>query len=390
MLKPSVRHLAGPLAVALPLTLAGPVRADAPPKDWFMRMVYSFRDARQVSRGEGVKIALLGDGVAATPALKGALVKEGDLVGLPRGRGRSDTPKASMLVSGGPTAAARRAVPGLVSKATLLPVRIYPFGDEPGARQWWNQTNMTGKTVEGIRYAADAGAQVIVVPLCTSSKDGVVRAAVHHAHRKNAVVIAPSCPTDTFPKLVDPIAVPGVIGVGAATAKGVRDRRATGQSSALAVTAPGIGLPVPGAKGRYLSVRGAAAALSWVTAAVTMIKSRYPKLPPAQVYEAVVTSARHPAGPGRFDFELGFGYIDPAAALKKAGTLSAPPVAAKPVVADSARFGDGPETVRAVPYNVPWLVGFGALGVAGLAALGAAFFLAVRRRPARPSDAAGT
>ncbi|KAB2343435.1 hypothetical protein [Actinomadura rudentiformis] len=79
---------------------------------------------------------------------------------------------------------------------------------------------------------------------------------------------------------------------------------------------------------------------------------------------------------------MGFGIVNPAGALKEAQRISKEPakIAGESAVADGAHFGgDRPGKVRAVPYDVAWLGGFGALVLLGLILIGVAVRLLLRR-----------
>ncbi|WP_067482679.1 S8 family serine peptidase [Actinomadura hibisca] len=372
------RRTAGLLAAALTIALAPPLsgtaRADG---NWIKQMLDDFDTAEKSAQGRSVKVAVLADGVAEIPSLKGRLDKEHDLVRTPRPYRKMGTLAAAMIAGEG----------ALAPQARVLPVRVHADKEDPGGKRWLEKNHDWNALIaRGIRYAADHGADVIVTS-AWAGKDDQLLGSVAHAHGKNAVVVAAAglqAPTD----LRYPVAQTGVIGVGATDAFGRRDKKYTKASSTVLVSAPGIRTPSIGADGREWAYWGDAPAVSWVAAAVTLVKAKYPKLPPGQVNEVISRSARHPSGAGRYDTDIGYGYVNPAGALKEAAKLTPGPAAIpKGPVADSAHFGGGPETIRAVPYNVPWLIGFGALGVAGLVALGAAIFLAVRRRPAESSDA---
>jgi hypothetical protein len=155
------------------------------------------------------------------------------------------------------------------------------------------------------------------------------------------------------------------------------------KSSAVLLSAPGLKIPSIGPDGRLWTYWGGGAAMSWVTAAAAMVRSEYPKLTAAQVTQAIASSARHPKGKGRYDADLGYGYLNAKGALDAARELSGkpvPPVVAKAAVKDGAHFGEERGTIRAVPYNPFILGGFGALTLAGLGAILFAGWMAVRRR----------
>ncbi|XVQ12815.1 S8 family serine peptidase [Spirillospora sp. CA-255316] len=390
-------------AAALLLTLAPPLTdaaEAAAPKDWASRFAGDLIEAQQVSKGEGVKIALLSDGVApGMRTLSGALEKGRDLVRTPRPKPFMGTLTATMLVGSGPTARSPLGVRGVVSDATLLPVRVYPGEQTTAAKRWWDEQDISETVAQGIRHAADQGARIIAVEPAVEDVEayattgGMVRSAIVHAANKGAVVVAAAAFKNEPARPGYPAAAAGVLGVGTTDAKGRREKKYTAASTAISVSAPGIKVPTTGPGDRPYEFWGPSVALAWVTAAVAMIRSEYPKLTPPQVVEAVTSSARHPKGRGRYDTELGYGYLSAMGAMTAARALADKPApATTPAVAsavkDAARFGgdDPPGAVRAVPYDPALLGGFGGLIVAGLVAIGLALALALRRP--RPTPAA--
>ncbi|MFB4312658.1 S8 family serine peptidase [Actinomadura sp. 21ATH] len=381
-----MRSGAGLAAAALLLTLLQPVEpARAAEPKWLSRFAGDFLEANQVTRGKGVRIALLSDGVdPGLGTLDGALEKGRDLVGTPKPERILGTLMASLLVGGGPTADAPFGVRGVVSKAKLLPVRVYATEDERGGAHWQLKNQWSETLAKGIRYAADQGAEVIAVePYSTNSvfestDAEQLLAAVAHARSKDALIVAAGAPEAAR---VYPHAVPGVLGVGAVKENGKRSKYST-SSSAIALSAPGFRTPTTGPDGRTWTFWGNPAALTWVAAAAALVRSEHPKLTATQVAQALTSSARHPKG--RYDHELGFGYVNAIGALNAARKLSGetvPPVAAKAgVVKDRAHFGERRGTVRAVPYDPAVLGGFGALALAGLGAVVFAGWMLVRRR----------
>ncbi|MEW2357240.1 S8 family serine peptidase [Spirillospora sp. NPDC029432] len=389
------RRCAGVAAAALLLALAQPLappaeaRAAAP--TWLSRIAGDFMEAHRITRGKGVRIALLSDGVAPGVAtLDGALEKGRDFVGTPRPKRELGTLLASLIVGGGPTADAPLGVRGLASAATLLPVRVYATPREPGGRAWANRDMWDVTLAKGIRYAVDQGAQVIAVEPYSlnghafgGSPGGSLPAAIAYAQSKDSLVIAAAGVQETY-RVAYPGVMAGVVGVGAVNEKGRRSARFTSGTTAVLLSAPGFKVPLTGPDNRLWTVWGHPVAMSWAAGAAALVRARYPELTAAQVVQALTSSARHPKGKGRYDTDLGFGYVNAVGALNAARELSgkpAPPVAAKVgVVKDGAHFGERRGTVRAVPYDPAVLGGFGALTLAGLAAVVLAGWMLVRRR----------
>lgn len=379
-----IRRCAGLLAAVLLIGLAGPLtgEARAGTDDWTLQFGRDFTAAQRMSRGRSVKIALLSDGVAPVPSLKGALEKEKDFVGTPRPRRTSGTLIASLIIGGTPTDAAVT-IRGLAPEATILPVRVYATPGEPGERAWNKSADWGENLSNAIRYAVDHGADVIAVDaFAYGDRTALLSAAVNYAQMKNVVIVASIGIQNANYPANYPQSAPGVIGVGTVTENGQRDNKQTSRSSATLVSAPGLTVSSIGPDNRLWQFWGNPVALALATGAVAMIRSEYPKLTPAQVGQALSVSARRPGMKGRYDTDLGFGYLNPAGALDAARGLADKPtlaMTAKSSVRDKARLGaPRPGTISATPHNPIWIGGFSGLAIAGLVALGFAARLAQR------------
>jgi Subtilase family len=377
-----IRRSAGLLATALLLGLTPPLAGEsqAATFDWRLRFTLDFVAAQRINQGKSIKIAVLADGVASgVKGLKGKVEKGKDLVGTPRPKRVSGTLMASIVTGRTPGAP----IGGLAPATTILPVRIFADTDEPGGRTWQETAQWGDLMAKGIRYAVDHGADVIAVDTYfTGDGAAEVGAAVAYAQTKKAVIVA-STGIQKPENPAYPASAPGVIGVGTLTSKGRRDGTVTSRSTATLVSAPAFTIPAIGPDNRTWTLGGESVAIAFTTAAVAMIRSEYPRLTPAQVGQALSASARRPKAKGRYDTELGFGYLNAAGALDEAhklATQAVPAMTAKSSVPDKARLGgDRPGTIRAAPYSPLWIGGFGTLAFAGLVALGFAAWLALRK-----------
>jgi hypothetical protein len=79
-----------------------------------------------------------------------------------------------------------------------------------------------------------------------------------------------------------------------------------------------------------------------------LIKSKYPKITPAEVTEALTTTAGQPLAGGGYNVLTGFGIVNAGAAMTKAGRLMHA-TAEKSQVPVTAQFGGGPVAVPAAP-----------------------------------------
>ena len=112
-----------------------------------------------------------------------------------------------------------------------------------------------------------------------------------------------------------------------------------------------------------------------------LIKSKYPSITPAQVTEALTTTAQQPMAGGGYNVLTGFGIVNAGAALTEAGKLMRErPAGAR--VALSTHFGGGAAAIPAAPVAPRGpgpLVMFALLALVSLAAAGGGL-AALRRR----------
>jgi subtilisin family serine protease len=190
-----------------------------------------------------------------------------------------------------------------------------------------------------------------------------------------------------------PADYPGVISVGAVDPSGAVAPFSSANLS-VQVAAPGVNVPAQGRDEQYWLVSGTSPACALVAGVAALIKSRFPDLAPNLVATALTsTTTDRPAG--GYDSELGFGVVDAAAALAKAGSLAhagltGTSVAASASVAATTRYHGRVAAEPVRPRGNAQLVLFAALALAALVLTGAAATrLAVLRRDRRPQDPPG-
>jgi hypothetical protein len=369
------------LAVSQAPALAPAAHADS--FTWARRFGRDFQAAQQVTKGRGVTVALLNDGVdGRIGTLRGKVERGKDFVGTPRPKKVHGTLMASLIAGGGPTHDSPFGMRGMAPAVKILPVRVFPWEDDTAASRWFAKKGSDQILAKGIRYAADQGAQVIcVIPDLMNGDRDEIEAAIVYAQSKNAVVVAGNPPADDSGWASYPAGAAGAIGVGTLDERGKRFRKYSGKNSAVLVSAPGFELPSIGPGESLWTLEGPALASAFVAATAALVRAEYPKLPPALVARAIAESAHHPKG--GYDTEVGFGVVNPAGALKRARELQGRSVfgpASQGVVAEKAHFGGGPVTVDAVRHAPGPLAGFSGLIGAGLLAIAAAVALAVRGR----------
>jgi subtilisin family serine protease len=218
---------------------------------------------------------------------------------------------------------------GLAPDATVVPVRITEK-EQIGGRDVGDDGS-PAQFAEAIAWAADpAGgdADVINLSVVMAVDDPRVRRAVAGALDRGVVVVAAAGnggaagqgnPTPY------PAAYPGVIGVGAVTAAGVRAGFSQ-HGRYVDLVAAGESVTVAALRSGHTVQQGTSFAAPFVSATAALLVQRFPGLSPAQVQRRLVATADPAPGGGRSD-EYGFGLLNPYRALTE--TLG-PEVAGSP------------------------------------------------------------
>ncbi|MBT2447200.1 type VII secretion-associated serine protease mycosin [Streptomyces sp. ISL-43] len=375
-------------AVLVP-ALASPAAADAVrDRQWGLTALRA-EEAWGTTRGDGVTVAVLDTGVdSAHPDLAGQVLEGTDLVGMGAGRGertwaRHGTAMAGIIAGHGHGADRRQGVLGVAPQAKILPIRVILEEGDPGRTK--ARDSKGGALAEGIRWAADHGADVINLSLGDDSSSAHHEAAedeaVQYALAKGVVVVASAGNGgEQGDRASYPAAYPGVIAVTAVDRKGKKAVFSTRNWYAT-VSAPGVDIVIADPDRAYYEGWGTSAASAFVSGAVALVKSAHPGLSPAQIKKLLEDTASDAPSGGRDD-SRGFGLVDPAAALQASDAMTAEPALPSPAAARGEYFGPGPEPVRGPERRAR--LGAPAGAAAGLALLALAGVLARRPRGPRP------
>jgi type VII secretion-associated serine protease mycosin len=323
--QPAAAAAAATLAV---LVVPAPARAanvcDSPPAKATLAkgtpvedQMYAPKRLAPLATGAGVRVAVIDSGVdAGHPQLRGRVAQGNDFLHGDNS-GRQDcvghgTAVASIIAAGPLTGTGFQ---GLAPGATIVPVRIS------------EQTEIDGKAVgdrgtprqfaRAITWAVDNGdADVINLSLVMTDKNDEVQAAIQHALDENVVVVAAAGnhgdeqggnPTPY------PAAYPGVIGVGAITADGVRAPYSQhGDYVDIAAVGDQVTVAARGEGNR--TDQGTSFAAPFVSATAALIRQRFPGATPADVLRRLTATA-DPAPGGTHSPDYGYGLLNPYRAL---------------------------------------------------------------------------
>ncbi|MFE0649924.1 type VII secretion-associated serine protease mycosin [Streptomyces sp. NPDC059534] len=336
MTRPSRRRARGAAAVLLAAGFAvlpattSPAYADTiRARQWGPDALHT-DEAWRTTKGEGITVAVLDTGVdAGHPDLEGSVLPGHDLIGFGASRGdrawaRHGTAMAGIIAGHGHGPGGGDGVLGIAPDVEILPVRVILEGTDK-SRDKARKTRGTA-LAEGIRWAADHGADVINLSLGDDSKsahpDAGEDAAVQYALAKGVSVVASAGNGgEKGDHISYPAAYPGVIAVTAVDRYGTHASFSTSRWYAT-VSAPGVDIVIADPDRRYYEGWGTSAAAAFVSGAVALVRAAHPDLTPAQIKRLLVDTARSRPKGGRSDAK-GYGTVDPAAAIKAGARLKA-------------------------------------------------------------------
>lgn len=280
-----------------------------------------------ITKGAGITVAVVDSGVLAiNPHLVDAFAGGVNLVG------DGQEPDGSTDVYGHGTAiagqiAARKldasGVEGLAPEAKILSVRVFASDDKQTVEAGFGP--QIGKLAAGIRWAADAGAQIINVSMSTTDDVPEVADAVSYATSRGSLVIGSSGNRNNVLSFVQsdadvpryPANYPGVLGVSATDLQGVVTDDSI-HGSHVAIAAPGQSIITTSQLGGDCVYADAAPATSYsagyVSAAAALVAAAHPDETPAEwAYRLTATAVR--SDPDTRDDRAGWGVVQPYDAI---------------------------------------------------------------------------
>jgi type VII secretion-associated serine protease mycosin len=336
------------VAVSAPLVVGGPAVA-APPTgacqgtpDPAHEVVTELPWAQQLldlnrtwphSTGAGVTVAVVDSGVDADhPQLRGKVLPGADFYLVGNLPGNFDcvshgTGVASIIAASPAPGIGFR---GVAPDARILPVRITDRELSDNGEATPINPDVVG---QGIRYAADNGADVINLSLSGHGDYRAIGAAVAYARAKDVLVVAAVGNRADWGALPSfPAAYDGVLGVGSLTIAG---ERAAGSQVGpyVDIMAPGEDVLAATRVGGHDYWAGTSFAAPFVAGVAALVRSAWPDLTASEVADRILATA-DPAPGGRDSAAYGAGIVDPYRAvtedLTDAGPLMVPPVVESP------------------------------------------------------------
>ncbi|MEV7606988.1 S8 family serine peptidase [Paenarthrobacter sp. NPDC089322] len=299
-------------------------------------------NAWQVSKGAGVKVAVIDSGIDGEhPDLKGVVVGGTDVSGAGAPNGQKSigaktehgTLVATMLAGRGHTTPT--ASPS-ASAAPVVPTTVPPAGGPDGivgvapeaqilaVSTWLGSPNPGGKTdqeqiPDAVRWAVDNGAKVINISLGSTSPVWPQSwdAAFLYAEQKDVVIVAAAGNrVGGNVQVGAPATIPGVLTVAGLDGEGRASVDSSSQGISIGVAAPAENLVggVPG--GGYAEWAGTSGAAPIVSGVAALIRAKWPELSASEVINRIVSTAEDAGAPGK-DPLYGYGILNAEAALKE-------------------------------------------------------------------------
>ncbi|MGI5424686.1 type VII secretion-associated serine protease mycosin [Streptomyces sp. CA-179760] len=347
------------LAASLVLLPAPAAHADSiRAQQWALEAMHT-QEAWQTTKGEGVTVAVLDTGVEADhPDLIGNVLTGKDLVGFgaepgERAWARHGTAMAGIIAGHGHGPGNADGVLGIAPEAKILPVRVILEDGDPSRAK--ARSTRGNALAEGTRWAADHGADVINLSLgddsASAHPEPTEDSAIQYALKKGVVVVASSGNGgEKGDHISYPAAYPGVIAATAVDRAGTRASFSTRRWYAT-VSAPGVDVVIADPDHKYYEGWGTSAAAAFVSGAAALVKAAHPDLTPAQIKSLLEDTARNAPVGGRDD-SRGFGFIDPAAAIKAADGLE--PEDLRAASHGEEYFGSGPDDAASGDDTAGW------------------------------------
>lgn len=362
--KPSAKTTPKPSTSASPPATQVPVACDLPhgyrgalKEPWAQKRL-AFQRVWGLTRGQGVKVAVVDSGVdVGHTMLEGRVADYTDLTGTGKRDCAGHGTGVAALIAGRDLTAQGVPLAGVAPGAGLVIVKQQNADrDEHGGE----------RLPSAIRKAVDVGAQVVNVSIAAAPSPALEQA-VRYAQDHDAVVVAAAgnvTKDDGNDGPAYPASYPGVISVASLGEDGHRIE-SSGLQTRVDLGAPGRDLTIPWPGGGYNpQAEGTSFAAAYVSGVVALVRASHPALHQDQVVRRVLSTADGNVGDG-----TGRGMVNPTQAVTAIvpgedapGAATAQP-SLHPAKLAAPSHSDGHTTDVAIGVVA------GAVGLAALAAL---------------------
>ena len=260
-------------------------------------------EVHKIATGKGVTVAVIDSEIdRAHPELAKSIAEHFDAVGKPDEPHLHGTGMAGAIVS-------QDRLIGVAPGARTLAVHAFATGATQQSPQATTQS-----IVAGIEWALSKGARIINMSFA-GPQDPFLAQHLKKASEKGAILIAAVGNAGPKSPPLYPAADPRVIGV---TAIDENDQLYKGSvlGAQVAVAAPGVDVMVPAPSGAYQLTTGTSVAAAHVSGVAALLLEKHPEAD-AQLILEVLTASATRLGANKRDDKVGWGLIDPLAALSE-------------------------------------------------------------------------
>ncbi|MEU1669130.1 S8 family serine peptidase [Streptomyces sparsogenes] len=305
-----------------PLALAGAVLISAggiasPAEAQDIRSRQWYLDAMKadgmwkVSRGQGIKVAVIDTGVnTSLPELKSQVLGGKDFSESGKSAEEDSSGHGSNMAALIAGTGSGGGIQGLAPGAKILPVKV-AVGADP--------FSVDSQYSSAIRYAVEQKAQVVNISMGSlgASRDfSKTKLAVEFALKRGSLILAASGNDGEKANLPSyPAAIPGVVAVGAMDRAGKVAKFSTSGDN-VGLAAAGDGVPIHCMKSAGIcNSGGTSQATAIASASAALIWSKHPKWTNNQVLRVMMQTASPPAGDVIPSSYIGYGSIRPRKVL---------------------------------------------------------------------------
>jgi subtilisin family serine protease len=259
-------------------------------------------EVHKIATGKGVLVAVIDSQIDdAHPELSKGIAEQFDGVGQPDKPHTHGTGMAGAIVS-------QDRLMGVAPGVRALAVHAFATGTQQSPQA------TTQSIVAGLEWALGKGARIINMSFA-GPYDPMLALALKKASEKGAILIAAVGNAGPKSPPLYPAADPHVIGV---TAIDENDKLYKGSNvgKQVAVAAPGVDVMVPAPAGTYQLTTGTSVAAAHVSGVAALLLERHPQADATLILEVLTASATR-LGTNKRDDKVGWGLIDPLAALSE-------------------------------------------------------------------------